>query len=271
MCAIAQVSRAGYYKWLNRGGSAVDLRNAEVAEKIREIYEASGKVAGYRRVRSVLLRDHGIRCNKKRVYRIMQRLGLKSIIKRKRPQYSGAADKRSTAENILNRQFTAEEFNQKWLTDVTEFQYGAGRKMYLSAILDLKGNDIVAYEIGHNNNNQLVFKTFDAAISKYPNAKPLFHSDRGFQYTNAIFRSKLERQGMRQSMSRVGRCIDNGPMEAFWGKLKTEMYYLRRFTSYDSLKEAIEEYIHFYNYRRYQEGLGCLAPMEYRESYMVVA
>jgi len=193
----------------------------------------------------------------------MRAIGMKSVIRRKRPNYVKSTPE-ITAENILNRNFTAEKLNEKWLTDVTEFKYGDGSKMYLSAILDLKDKSIVSYIIGHRNNNKLVFDTFDAAIQKYPDAKPLFHSDRGFQYTSKVFRLKLDTQGMIQSMSRVGRCIDNGPMEAFWGTLKAEMYYLHRFLDYDNLKTAIERYIHFYNNGRFQEKLGGLAPLEFR-------
>lgn len=104
------------------------------------------------------------------------------------------------------------------------------RKLYLSAILDLYDKRIVAYKIGNSNNNQLVFDNFDEAVMLNPNAHPLFYSDRGFQYTSKTFYNKLQAAKMRQSMSRVGRCVDNGPMEGFWGTLKSEMYYLRRFT-----------------------------------------
>ena len=113
------------------------------------------------------------------------------------------------------------------------------------------------------NNNELVFKTFDIAIAENPDAKPLFHSDRGFQYTSPAFKHKLQQAHMIQSMSRVGKCIDNGPMEGFWGILKTEMYYLNKFNTYEELKEAIEKYIYYYNNNRYQEKLGCLSPIEY--------
>jgi transposase InsO family protein len=187
----------------------------------------------------------------------------KSVIRRKRPHYVKSTPE-ITAENILGRKFAAETLNEKWLTDVTEFKYGNGGKMYLSAILDLKDKGIVSYAIGRSNNNRLVFSTFDAAIQKYPDAKPLFHSDRGFQYTSRVFKAKLEAAGMTQSMSRVGRCIDNGPMEAFWGTLKAEMYYLRHFDSCESLERAIEQYISFYNNSRYQQNLGGLAPLEFR-------
>ena len=96
-------------------------------------------------------------------------------------------------------------------------------------------------------------------------ATPLFHSDRGFQYTSPAFKHKLQQAHMIQSMSRVGKCIDNGPMEGFWGILKTEMYYLNKFSTYEELKEAIEKYIYYYNNNRYQEKLGCLSPMEYHK------
>ncbi|MCE5196263.1 MAG: DDE-type integrase/transposase/recombinase [Negativicutes bacterium] len=109
----------------------------------------------------------------------------------------------------------AENLNEKWLTDVTEFKYENGDKMYLSAILDLKDKSVISYVIGHRNDNQLAFATFDTAIQKYPDAKPLFHSDHGYQYTSKVFRAKLDVAGMTQSMSRADCCIDNGPMEAF--------------------------------------------------------
>nr|WP_097677634.1 IS3 family transposase [Schnuerera ultunensis] len=120
------------------------------------------------------------------------------------------------AENILNRDFIANKANKKWVTDVTEFKYGANKKAYLSAIMDLYDNSMVAFKIGHSNNNQLVFDTLEEAIKNNPKAKPLIHSDRGYQYTSYGFKRMLELQGMTQSMSRPGKCIDNCPMESFW-------------------------------------------------------
>jgi transposase InsO family protein len=116
-----------------------------------------------------------------------------------------------------------------------------------------------------------VFDTFDAAVQEHPDAKPLFHSDRGFQYTNKGFKAKLDAQGMTQSMSRIGRCIDNGPMEAFWGTLKAEIYYLHKFLDYDALKAAIDDYIHFYNNARFQERLKGFAPLECRAMLQAAA
>ena len=111
-----------------------------------------------------------------------------------------------------------------------------------------------------------MFETLDEAVKANPDAHPLFHSDRGFQYTGKIFHSKLIAANMRQSMSRVGRCIDNGPMEGFWGILKSEMYYLRKFTSRDDLISSIERYLYFYNNKRYQQRLKCMTPMEFHRA-----
>ena len=117
---------------------------------------------------------------------------------------------------------------------------------------------------GHrSNNNPLVFQTLDAAIARNPGAKPLLHSDRGFQDTSKVFGAKRNVAGIAQSMSRAGRCIDSGPMEGFWGILKTGMCYRQKFHSFEQLKEAVDAYIQFYTTERLQGRLGCRSPMEY--------
>ena len=264
LCGILKLNRSSYYKWLQRDTRVQEAKDAELIKHMCILYQESNGIFGYRRMQLNLRRRFHLHCNKKRIYRVMQAIGLKSVIRRKKPNYYRTTPE-ITAENILDRKFTAEKLNDKWLADVTEFKYGESGKMYLSAILDLKDKSIVSYSIGSNNNNELVFDTFDNAIKKYPDAKPLFHSDRGYQYTSKMFKAKLDKQGMTQSMSRVGRCIDNGPMEAFWGTIKAEMYYLQRFKDYRNLKTAIDGYIAFYNGSRYQEKLGGLAPLEFRE------
>ena len=227
---------------------------------------------GYRRINDDLRHNEHIHVNDKRVLRICRVKGIKSTIKynshsctrrAKNPQY--------VAENLLNRNFHADKPNEKWLTDVTEFKWHEGievHKVYLSAILDLYDRRIVAYVIGDRNDNPLVFKTFDQAVKANPNAHPLFHSDRGFQYTSRAFHHRLKKAGMQQSMSRVAKCIDNGPMEGFWGILKRERYYGNRFTSKKELVDMIENYIAYYNNDRVQRNLGILTPMEKYNLYM---
>lgn len=127
----------------------------------------------------------------------------------------------------------------------------------------------MAFMIGERNDNSLVFQTFEKAIKVNPDAHPLLHSDRGFQYTNRVFHHKLEKVCMTQSMSRVAHCIDNGPTEGFWGILKRERYYGRRFDSKQEIIAMIQGYILYYNHRRVQRNLGVLTPWEKHKLYLV--
>ena len=241
---------------------------------VEEIHKESPD-KGYRRIRDDLYGYYDIDVNDKRILRICRELGIKSTIKYANDGCTRQApNPQYIAENKLNREFTAKAPNEKWLTDVTEFCYYIGpekHKIYLSAILDLYGRRIVAYRISENNNNRLVFDTFDDAVKENPDAHPLFHSDRGFQYTNRMFHAKLEAAGMTQSMSRVAKCIDNGPMEGFWGILKRERYYGRRFKDKESLVAMIENYIYYYNNKRLQRKLGILTPTAKTEMYLQAA
>ncbi len=268
LCESLHICRSAYYKWLKREPSQHQKTNEQLIEWIKELYGEQNGILGYRQMTITINRTYDVNYNKKRIYRLMQILHLKSVCRKKKYNYIKSTPE-VTAENVLNREFYADAPNEKWLTDVTEFKYYVGtevKKLYLSAILDIYDRRIVAYKIGVSNNNQLVFDTFDEAIENNPTAHPLFHSDRGFQYTNKTFHSKLMKAGMRQSMSRVGRCIDNGPMEGYWGILKSEMYYLKKFTSQEELTQAIENYIDFYNTKRFQLKLKCMTPMEFHHA-----
>lgn len=263
LCYVANIARSAYYKWKNREKSNSQKLNEKLSGIIKDLFKKHNGILGYRRMTIFLNRQLNSKYNHKRIRRIMIELGLQSVICRKTTGCTRPSKEQMTAENILNRNFTAEKPNQKWLTDVTEFKYGDGCKMYLSAILDLYDRRIVAYSIGKSNNNELVFKNFDEAVRLNPDAKPLFHSDRGYQYTSPAFRNKLIQADMKQSMSRVGKCIDNGPMEGFWGIIKSEMYYLSCFDTYEKLEEGIKNYISYYNNSRYQEKLECMTPAEF--------
>ena len=269
LCALLHLNRSSYYKWKKRDPSVSQMTNEQIIIWIKELYEEQNGILGYRQMTIAINRIYNTHYNQKRIRRLMQLLHIKSVCRVKKKTYISSTPE-TVAENVLNREFYADAPNEKWLTDVTEFKFYAGpeiKKLYLSAIFDLYDRRIVAYKIGLSNNNQLVFDTFDEAVSLNPNAHPLFHSDRGFQYTSKSFRSKLMNARMRQSMSRVGKCIDNGPMEGFWGILKSEMYYLKKFTSQEELTNAIENYISFYNTRRFQKKLHCMTPMEFHHAY----
>ena len=234
-----------------------------------KLYSDVQGIYGYRRMTMAINRLLKEGYNHKRIYRLMRMIKMQSVIRRKKRRYIPSTPQ-VTAENLLNRDFATSKSNEKWLTDITEFKLTNGQRAYLSAILDLGDKSIVSYVLGHSNNNALVFRTFDMAVSSNPDAKPIFHSDRGFQYTSKIFRTKLNNIGAVQSMSRVGRCIDNGPMEGFWGTIKSEMFYLDKFHTYEQLKQAVDVYIDFYNTKRMQKNLKNLTPFEFRNQILSV-
>ena len=264
MCRQIGISRAAYYKWLHREVPDAERENIRLAELIKEYDKRFHHILGYQRMASWINHFNYTAYSKNRVHRIMRKLGLHSVIRKKKKKYTyPKADE--TAENILQRDFYASAPNQKWATDVTEFKVpGETKKLYLSAILDLYDRYLVAYVISSKNDNRLVFKTFDQAITASPDAKPVFHSDRGFQYTSKVFKKKLEKQEMEQSMSRVGHCIDNGPTEGFWGSIKSEMYQMYEITNEATLRYAIKDYLRFYSKERPQDRYHCKTPLEVR-------
>ena len=264
MCKQLEISRAAYYKWLHREVPDAECENIRLAELIREYDERFHHILGYRRMTSWINHFNHTKYSKNRVHRIMKKLGIHSVIRKKKKYIYSKPDE--TAENVLQRDFYASAPNQKWATDVTEFKVpGEKKKLYLSAILDLYDRYPVAYVVSSRNDNRLVFKTFDQAIAASPDAKPIFHSDRGFQYTSKVFKKKLEKKEMKQSMSRVGHCIDNGPTEGFWGIIKSEMYQMYEITDEASLRYAIKDYLRFYSEERPQDRYHCKPPLEVRQ------
>lgn len=264
MCKQLGISRAAYYKWLHRKTPEQELGNIKLAELIKEYDERFRHILGYRRMTSWINNFNHTNYSQNRVHRIMKRLSIHSVIRKKKKKYNSSTPE-TTSENKLNRDFYATAPNEKWTTDVTEFKVpGEKKKLYLSAIIDLYDRYPVSYVISSRNDNKLVFKTFDKAISSNPHAKPVFHSDRGFQYTSKVFQKKLKVQEMEQSMSRVGHCIDNGPTEGFWGIIKTEMYQMYEIMDEASLRYAIKDYIRFYREERPQDRYHCKTPLEVR-------
>lgn len=264
VCEVLGISRSSYYKNKNRIKPKKEKLDVLLCSLIKEYHSTFDGILGYRRMTMFINRLNQQSYSEGYIHRLMQYLKISARIRRKKVNRK-AVKPDYVAENVLSRDFNAQKPNEKWLTDVTEFSIpGDSRKLYLSPILDLYDNSIIEFELSFQNTNQLVFKMFDKAINRYPKARPIFHSDRGFQYTSGIFKGKLQKAEMTQSMSRVGKCIDNGPMEGFFGTLKSEIFYGKSFKSMEELIQKIREYIHFYNEQRFQKNLGCLTPIEYR-------
>lgn len=269
MCEQLEVSHAAYYKWLHRAIPEQEARNMELAELIKEYDERFGHILGYRRMTCWLNHFNHTSCSRNRIYRIMKKLGIHSVIRRKKKKYQPSRPE-ATAENKLKRDFNATKPNEKWATDVTEFRIpDTGRKIYLSAIFDLYDRFPIAYVVSGRNDNRLVLDTYGKALENNPDAKPIFHSDRGFQYTSRAFQNELRKQGIEQSLSRVGHCIDNGPAEGLWGIIKSEMYCMYKITDEASLRAAIDGYMKFYAEARPQERFDCKTPLEVRSEALV--
>ena len=266
MCKLLCVARASYYKWLKYKDKELSNENLLIAQLIQEYDATFNHILGYRRMTSWINRLNNKAYSRNRIHRIMKKLGIKSVIRRKSNKYIYSPTY-YLPDNLLQRDFNASRPNEKWLTDVTEFKWydnNKKHKLYLSVILDLYDRSVVSYIISGRNNNSLTLDTFEKAIKTNPHAKPIFHSDRGMNYTSQTFQFRVIKQGMTPSLSRKGHCIDNGPMEGFWGIIKAEMYSIKTFDTEADLKAAIEEYIYFYNHKRFQDRFGTRTPIEVR-------
>ena len=260
---MLDVSRSGYYKWLGHDPTPREEENEGLMVKIKEKFNQMNGVWGYRRIRMHINRKYDKNYSKSRIRRLMLKMGLKSHIRRSNG-YSTQAGYRNIEPNRLDRDFTADKPNEKWVTDITHLHYGIGKKVYLSAIKDLYDGSIVAYHVSKRNDNLLVMETLDKAIKANPEAEPLIHSDRGSQYTSKDYRRKTTEAGMTRSMSRTANCLDNASIESFFGHFKCEKYDLNTYLTYHSLTDDIDDYMKFYNEERYQETLNSLTPLEFR-------
>ena len=231
---------------------------------IKQIYHQHKGRFGYRRI-TLTMRDKGIIINHKTVLRLMKSLGLKSIIRvKKYKSYRGEQGK--IAPNILKRNFKADQPNTKWATDVTEFNV-SGNKLYLSPIIDVFNGEIISYNLSERPVFAQITDMLKKGLKKIKNTENIIlHSDQGWQYQHQSYQQRLKNNGVIQSMSRKGNSMDNGLMENFFGLLKTEMFYEQegKYKTIDELKQAIDEYINYYNYDRIKVKLKGLSPVNYR-------
>lgn len=235
-------------------------KNAKIEQKIAEIYHENHGNYGYRRITLVLRRISVI--NHKKVQAIMQKLGLKGKCKRRKyHSYLGEVGK--IADNLLARNFHATKPNEKWVTDVSELKCTQG-KLYLSPVKDLFNDEIIAYDLSRTPNFEQITRMMTHAVTRLDGTNPILHSDQGWQYQMAGFRAICRQNGITQSMSRKGNCLDNGAMESFFARLKTECYFDKQFDTFEQLEQTIHEYIHYYNNERIQVKLKGLSPVEYR-------
>jgi putative transposase len=193
----------------------------------------------------------------------MGELKLKSVVRvKKYKSYRGQIGR--SAPNHLARKFEAGHPNEKWVTDVTEFNI-AGQKVYLSPILDLYNREIISFAVDKQPQAQLIGDMILQAFKQLKaHERPLIHSDQGWQYQMGSYQYLLKQRGITQSMSRKGNCLDNAAMESFFGVLKSEFYYTKKFTDADDFITELKEYIWYYNHDRIKTKLKGLSPVQYR-------
>lgn len=256
----AGLARSTFYYQLK----ALDAndRYAEIKKQIRAVYDDHKGRYGYRRI-TATIRQAGVNVNHKTVQRLMGQLQLKSLVRPKKYRsYRGEVGR--VAPNLLKREFSAHKPNQKWVTDVTEFNVG-GQKLYLSPVMDLYNGEIVAWQMDRRPSFELISGMLKKAFTRLGNSdRPMLHSDQGWQYQMSAYRRLLDQHALTQSMSRKGNCLDNAAMESFFGTLKSECFRLRRFDSVDQLQTELARYIHYYNHDRIKLKLKGLSPVQYR-------
>ena len=277
MLRISGISRTNYYRWLREN----PVKDEELILRIKEIQETKNKsgqtyTKGAKTVAQMLKQDENnpITVNHKKVSRIMSENNLHAKVKRrKHPKHYYAAKKEKASnlpDNILNREFTAQKPNEKLVTDITYIKIINNQWCFLSAVKDLFNREIVAYALSTVLNEQLVLDTITNLKNNVGSLDGvLIHSDQGWTYTNPRFVKLLKNEGCIQSLSRVGNCWDNAPMESFFSTFKSETihmddsYYCH--LSYAEMVEVVQNYIEYYNHDRISKGLSWMSPVKYRE------
>ena len=210
------------------------------------------------------MRNNGYCINHKTVQKLMKSLGLKGKQRKNERYRSYKGEVGRVADNHLKREFYADKPFEKLTTDVTQFNVG-GEKVYLSPVMDLYNREILSYSISSSPNLEQIREMLTGLFAKLPSdARPLFHSDQGWQYQHTEYQRLLSEHNIKQSMSRKGNCMDNGAMENFFGRLKVEMFYGEKFESVNAFIEELNRYIHYYNHDRISLRLKGMSPVQYR-------
>lgn len=263
LCKIANVSKSGYYTWLNRKLSDEDVKLHNLIKYI--FWKAKGKF-GYRRVTMELKRNYNLDINCKKVFRIMKNEGLKAVIRKKYNSNSHVIVQKKNetwtiAPNILNGNFNYDKSETIYSTDVTYLFLKNGKRFFLSAIKDLATGEISAFSLSDKHNIDLILDTLNKLN---PKENSILHSDRGALYTSFRYIQKLKEMKMTRSMSDAAKPTQNAPIESFFGHFKDEVEY-KNCKNFKELKDKIDGYVYYYNTSRYQWNKKMLTPNEVKE------
>ena len=262
MASVLGVSESGYYRWLSRKPSKRAEEDLVLIEEIAEIFYASRRVFGSRKITSVM-RSRGRLINHKRVVRLMSEYCLYSRVCKEYNSFTEPGDGNNIKENLLKRDFSVTGPDQKMVSDTTGIRTKEGW-LYVAGILDLCGRIPVGMATGPRNDTKLVSTAFrDMRRRGHGGNGCILHSDRGSTYSSSEYQELISSSDMLSSMSRKGDCWDNAPMESFWGKMKLE-FVDRTYDTLDEARSAVYEYVwSFYTNLRPHAANGYLTPAEY--------
>lgn len=265
MCRVLNVSRSGYYAWHGRPESERNIQNRGLLESIKCVFKKSRKTYGSPRVHQQLMSD-GEMCSRGRVERLMSANGIRAKQRRKFVATTDSKHDLPVADNVLGRDFSVEEPNRVWASDITYVPTDEGW-LYLAGVLDLCSRTAVGWSMSDSLERQLVMNALEMAYRRrQPGKGLLHHSDRGSQYASDDYRLLLKDYGMQMSMSRKGNCWDNAPMESFFGTLKKELVHHRKYRTKEEARRDIFDYIEiFYNRQRLHSSLGYVSPADYEQ------
>jgi putative transposase len=267
MCQVLGVSSSGYYAWRRRSPSQREMANRELTEQIQQAFEESGQTYGSPRIYQVM-RQRGLTCSQNRVARLMRAAGVRA----KQSRRFRATTRRNRADGVapnrLNREFSAERPNQKWLADITYIPTGEGW-LYLAVVLDLFSRRVVGWAMSNRMTGELTLRALQMALRRcQPEPGLIHHSDQGSQYTDGTYQALLTAHHMLVSMNGVGSWYDNAPMESFFATLKSELVHHRHYHTRDEASSDLFYYIEgFYNRRRLHSSLGYVSPEAYEQLY----
>ncbi len=259
LCDCIGVPRSTYYRWIQKSWKPTELEKQIIA-----ICKSPKYRVGHRMVKKLLKEEHHISLNRLTVQKIMRKYNIQCRVKQKRKNKI-AGESKCIVPNLLEQNFKADKPNQKWVTDITYLNFGEST-LYLSTIMDLYNNEILAYRIGQNQEVGLVLETLKSACNGRETKRLILHSDQGSQYTSYAFQGLAEEKGIITSMSRKGNCFDNAVIESFHSTIKSEEFYTHqkaRLTN-SIVLEKVESYMYYYNYIRPFLKLNCLSPVQFK-------